>query len=360
MLRAELKKTWSRPFILVAFVIVCLAQIIYVFSNYNEETKVLSDAYNAVGGQMDDKWRNNIIMQYGQLWEKSPESAEDVWMATAEQKAVLTAYDYVHFTEVLDDYVESIGNIYGEAAETAYSGLRTASENGELIFGASLAGEAMANQYMITWGFLIFMILLCIDQFSGEKETGMTTIQSVSKHGRRKLFQTKLMVCQLSAFFAWTVNNLVYAMTLTICYGWGNLQSVIQDFSLNACPYNWDVGEYTAVVLIVGFITSQVTAFVIFLLAKAGRTTQHSFALMGGILILPYLFAFFMDNIWLALWLPCLMNNQWLWNGLKLIELGSRYLPLWCIAGAEVIIIMAVAVFLLRRSINVMETEIEI
>ena len=53
---------------------------------------------------------------------------------------------------------------------------------------------------MITWGFLIFMILLCIDQFSGEKETGMFAMQRVSKHGRRKLFQTKLLVCQLSAF----------------------------------------------------------------------------------------------------------------------------------------------------------------
>ncbi len=360
MLRAEFKKTWSRPLIFLAFVMVCLLQIIYVFMNYNEETKVLSDAYNALGGQMDDEWRNNITIQYEQLWEMPPESAEDIWRATEEQKVILTAYDYVHFTELLDNYVEALENSYGKTAEKAYNRLRTASQNGELIFGAAPAGEMMADQYMITWGFLVFMILLCIDQFSGEKETGMITMQGVSKYGRRKLFQAKLLVCQLSAFFVWAASNLVYAITLTICYGWGNLQSVIQDFSFNACPYNWSIGQYMTVVLIAGFITSQVTALVIFLLAKVGRTTQRSFALMGGILVLPYLFVFLIDSNWLAMWLPCLINNQWLWSGLRLMELGNSSIPLWAIAGVEVIIIMVIATFLLLRSINTIETTIEI
>lgn len=358
MLRAEFKKTWSRPLIFLAFVMVCLLQVLYVFMNYNEETKVLSDAYNALGGQMNDEWRNNITIQYEQLWEREPESVKDIWMATEEQKVILTAYEYVHFTELLDHYVEALENSYGNTAEKAYSRLRTASQNGELTFGAAPAGEMMADQYMITWGFLVFMILLCIDQFSGEKETGMITMQGVSKYGRRKLFQTKLLVCQLSAFFVWVVSNLVYAITLTICYGWGNLKSVIQDFSLNACPYNWSIGQYMAVVLIAGVITSQGTALVIFLLAKVGGTTQRSFALMGGILVLPYLFAFLVNSIWLALWLPCLMNNQWLWNGLRLMELGNSYIPLWFIAGAEVIIIMVIAAFFLHRSINTIEIEI--
>lgn len=359
MLRAELRKTWSRPLILVSFVIVCLIQVIYVFSNYSEETKELSDAYNTLSGTMNDYWRNDILEQYEQLWEVPPESAEDIWMATPEQKAILTAYEYVYFTELLDSYVESIGNLYGKTAEISYSRLRTASENGELIFGTSPAGEIMTDQYMITWGFLIFMILLCVDQFSGEKETGMITLQRVSKYGRKKLFQTKLGVCQLSAFFVWTACNLVYAITLTFCYGWGNLQSVIQDFSLNACPYNWSSGKYLSVVLIIGFITSQLTALVIFLLARAGRTTQRSFALMGGTLVLPYLFAFFTDCTWLALWLPCLIHNKWLWNGLRLFKLGNIYIPLWCIAGLELIIV-AIAICVLHRSINATDVVIEI
>jgi hypothetical protein len=152
------------------------------------------------------------------------------------------------------------------------------------------------------------------------------------------------------------VSNLVYAITLTICYGWSNLQSVIQDFSFNACPYNWNTGQYMMVVLIVGFITSQVTALVIFLLAKAGRTTQRSFVLMGGILVLPYLFVFLVDSLWLALWLPCLMHNKWLWNGLRLIQLGDCNIPMWGIAGVEIVLIVTIVAVLLRRSINMIET----
>ena len=356
MLKAELKKTWSRPLIFWAFIMVCMLQVLYVVVNYSEETKVMAEAYNDVGGQMDDTWRMNILLQYEQLCKSSPEVLEDIWMATKEQRAILLAFEYVHFTELLDHYVEALENAYGEAAQAAYSRLRTASEHGELIFGVSVAGECMADQYMVTWGFLIFMILLCIDQFSGEKETGMFAMQRVSKHGRRKLFQTKLLVCQLSAFIVWAVSNLVYAITLTICYGWGNLQSVIQDFSLNACPYNWNTGQYMMVVLIVGFITSQVTALVIFLLAKAGRTTQRSFVLMGGILVLPYLFVFLVDSVWLALWLPCLMHNKWLWNGLRLIQLGDCNIPMWGIAGVEIVLIVTIVAVLLRRSINMIES----
>lgn len=66
------------------------------------------------------------------------------------------------------------------------------------------------------------------------------------------------------------VSNLVYAVTLTIYYGCGNLHSVIQDFSYNACPYDWNTGEYLAVTLLLGLFASQLTALVIFLLARVG------------------------------------------------------------------------------------------
>lgn len=247
MLRAELRKTWSRPLVIVAFVLVCLAQIVYVSMKHNSGTKELASAYNVFGSKMDDFWRASIYARYDELWNTPPQSAEDLWDATPEQRAILAAYDYTFFTEMLDSYVDALKPVYGNAAVDAYAALRTASENGELVFGFSPAGESMADQYMVTWGFLIFMILLCVDQFSGEKDIGMVPIQSVTKQGRRKLFLTKLLVCQLSAFAVWAVSNLVYALTLSVYYGWGNLQSVIQDFSFNACPYNWNTGEFLAV-----------------------------------------------------------------------------------------------------------------
>ena len=41
--------------------------------------------------------------------------------------------------------MEALENAYGEAAQAVYSRSRAASENGELIFGASVTGESMAD-----------------------------------------------------------------------------------------------------------------------------------------------------------------------------------------------------------------------
>lgn len=357
MLKAEFKKTWSRPLVFWAFLVVCLVQVLNVVMNFSIDTKRTTETYNDIGGQMDAIWKNDICMQYEKLCDNAPEAVEDIWLATDEQRAVLMAFEYVHFTDLLDNYVASLDDIYEETAHSAYSKLRTASENGELVFGVSVAGEYMTDQYMITWGFLIFMILLCIDQFSGERETGMEAMQRVTKYGRGELFWAKLMTCQLSAIIVWVTSNLVYATTLSICYGWGNLQSVIQDFSLNACPYNWNTGQYMMVVLLIGLVVSQVTALLIFLMAKFGRTAQRSFALMGGVLVLPYLLAFLVDSVWIAMWVPCLMNNNWLWNGLRMIQFGDICIPLWSIAGVEIILAVAIIGMWLRRMNNIMEKD---
>lgn len=359
MLRAELRKTWTRPLIIVSFLLVCIAQVVYVSMNYNSGPKELSAYYNSFGGQMNEEWRNSIYAQYEKLWESPPESMENIWDASLAQRAILTAYEYTFFTDMLDSFVDQLTDTYGNDAVKSYADLRSASEKGELMFGFSPAGESMANQYMVAWSFLIFMILLCVDQFSGEREIGMVPMQSVSKHGRKKLLQAKLLVCQISAFIVWAVSNLVYALALTIYYGWGNLQSVIQDFNFNACPYTWNTGEYLAVILMISLLASQLTALIIFLLARVGNTTQRSFALMGGVLVLPYLLAFLTDNTLLALWLPCLINNQWLWNDLRLLGIGGINIPLWVIAGVEFVMIAGIIIFLLHRFLRTAETDID-
>lgn len=356
MLRVELRKTWSRPLVMIAFFLVCLAQVVYASVHYNSGTRELCNTYNDFGGRMDDAWRASIHTQYNVLWEAPPQSPDDLWEATVPQRAVLTAYDYTFFTQMLDSYTASLVEVYGSTAVDAYAELRAASENGELIFGSSPAGESMADQYMVTWGFLIFMMILCVDQFPGEKGIGMVPIQSVTKRGRQKLFQTKLLVCQLSALLVWSAANLAYALTLTFLYGWGNLQSVIQDFNFNACPYNWNIGEYLAVTLLMGLLASQLTALVIFLLSRLGGSTQRSFALMGGVLILPYLVALMTNHAWLALWLPCLMHSSWLWSNFRLLKLGSAYCPLWTIPAIEMILAVGVVITALRHYAKKAET----
>lgn len=356
MLRAEWRKTWSRPLVIIAFAIVCLVQVYYVASNYNANTRRASELYNELGGVMDEDWSERVHDRFEKLWPTPPQSNEDIWNATLEQSVILDIYNATFFTELLDGYVESRKTFFGtdpdfdlSRIDNAYAPLREAFEQEELIYGISPAASAMTNQYMVTWCFLIFMTILCVDQFSGEKQNEMVPMQNVTKQGRRKLFRAKFAVCQLSALFVWVVCNGLYVVSLTVAYGWGNVKSMVQDFNFNACPYIWNAGQFLAVVLLVSFIASQVVAALIFLLARIGGSTQKSFALMGGLLILPYLIAFQAEIPAFYVWLPCLMHNSWLWTGLKYWKVLGIYVQPWQIGAVELIIIGILVAFGLRH-----------
>lgn len=301
MLRAEFEKIWSRPFIRIAFLLVCFSQVLYTFMNYNPNLK----------------------------------DAENI-------------YEYNSFTATLDEYTNRLKDVYGDYVVEAYANLREASEQGKLVFGSSPAGNIMTNQNGIALAFMVFMMLICVDLFSGEKEMGMNSMQKVTRYGRKKLFQTKLLVCQISACVVWAAANLSFAITLTMVYGWGNVRSVVQDFQFNACPYNWSTGEFLIVVLICGFLASQLTALMIFLLSYYTNSTQKAFVVMGGTMLLPYLLAFFLNNIKLAMWIPCLMNSSWLWKGLHLIRFQKTYIPMWSIAIIECIFVGIISLLILR------------
>lgn len=356
MLKAELRKTWSRPLVIIAFLIICFVQVYYVTSNYNPNTREASNLYNKLGGVMARSWSDRVHDRFDELWPTPPQSNEEIWNATLEQSVILDIYDATFFTELLDRYVESAKNYYGtdpdfdlSRIDHAYAPLRKASENGTLIYGMSPTASCMTNQYMVTWCFLIFMTILCVDQFSGEKQTGMVPMQNVTKQGRRKLFRAKFAVCQLSALFVWVICNVLYAVSLTVAYGWGNLESIVQDFNYNACPYTWNAGQFLAVVLTVSFIASQVVAALIFLLARIGGSTQKSFALMGGLLILPYLIAFQADIPAFYVWLPCLMHGSWLWTGLRYWKVLGIYVQPWQIGVVELILVSGLVALGLRR-----------
>ena len=128
--------------------------------------------------------------QYERLWPQPPKTAEDLQNASLEQQAVLTAWQYTEFTAMLDRFVLAQESAYGEAAKHAYVKLRAASEHGALIFGASPAGTTMANQYRIGWGFLLFMILLCVDLFSGEAD-GVVPLSRQDRHSPDSIYVMK-------------------------------------------------------------------------------------------------------------------------------------------------------------------------
>lgn len=352
LIGAEFQKTWSRKFIITAFVLLCVSQAFFASQNYDSGGKEYVRECNLLSSKMNDEWCSYIRAEYDRLWERSPSEIQNDYerylSASFEQRAVLRAYNYTFFTDMIDEVAEAQAALYGDFATEAYADLRAASAEGRLEFGYAPAAEAMVNQRVVGWGVLIFMLMLCADIFSAEREREMYAVQTAAKQGRGKLFFAKLAVCQLSTLIVWAASEAVYAAALTTFYAWGNAKGVVQDFIFNACPYELNIGEYLAVVLFVGFAASQVCGLVIFLFARIAGSTLQSIALTGGVLILPYMLASMTDNVWLSMWFPCLMNGQWLWNGLHLLRIAGNYVHMWvvaCIGMAAVAVICALILY---------------
>lgn len=328
------------------FLVICLVQMFHVVSVAAPDSTELAKACSKIGGPMDEAWRSAILAMYEERFQGMETSRYGD--LSSEERAILLARDYTEFTATLDRYTTGLKGVYGERAEQAYAKLRAASESGSLVFGYSPAAELMADQSVLSWSYLAFMILLSADLFSGENSTNMAPIQKAAKNGRRKVFRVKWMACQLSAAFVWLTANLCYGLSATFLCGWGNLQSIVQDFSFNFCPYRWNVGQYLAITLLTGFAASQMCAAIGFLLSALSRNLSGAFALMGGVLFCPYLLACITKSTRLALWIPCLMNGQWLWSNLRLLKAGNVYIPLWLVAGAELALTAGILGYTLR------------
>lgn len=347
MLKNELYKTWSKPLTMAMFLVLCLVQMFYVVSVAVPDSAEVAKACSKIGGPMDEAWRSAILAMYEERFQGMETGY--YWELSSEERAILFARECTNFTAMLDRHTTGLKGVYGESAEQAYAKLRVASESGSLVFGYSPAAELMADQSILSWSYLAFMILLSADLFSGENSMNMTPIQEAAKNGRRKVFRVKWLTCQLSAAFVWLTTNACYGLTATFLCGWGNLASIVQDFSFNFCPYNWNMGQFLAVTLLLGFAASQVTTLILFLLASKSRSIIGAFSWMGGILVLPYFLACETKNIWLFLWIPCLMNGQWMWSNLYLLKAGNMYIPLWLVAGTELIAVVGLVGYFLRR-----------
>lgn len=350
MLRSEFGKTWSRPTLWVTLILACLAQTMYVSFSLQPDIKEVSAANNVYAGVMDKAWKKHVLADFDSVWGGEMPPQEIYWSASQEDQAVLAALQDVYFTQRLDQYVDALKEKYSEdpkfdltQIDLAYKDLREKSETGQLNYGISPAAGGMTDQMLISWTFVMIMMILCVDQFSGEKATAMEAMQKTTRNGRKKLYRVKFVVCQLSALLVWCVCNMVYAVALTIKGGWGAPNGIIQDFAFNACPFPWNVAQHLAVNLAVGLIVSQILSAVMFLLSSISKTATRSFSLIGGIVVLPMLMAKQLSNTLFSLALPCLIYNAHLWSSWAAWRIGQLYLKPWTIAGIEAVAVLGIA-----------------
>ena len=66
-------------------------------------------------------------------------------------------------------------------------------------------------------------------------------------------------------------------------------------------------------------------------------------------MVLLLLMASMIKHPVLSMYLPCLMDNRWLWSELHLLHCGNLWIPYWMIALAEVILILIFSIGILHR-----------
>ncbi len=356
MFRAEWQKTWSRPMMWLALAAVLMVQVFSGIILPPYGIKEEAARYNTYAGVMDEGWKAHVLDDYAQLWGGKPPTPEAFWAATPEAQSLLSVVEDTQFAARLEDHVLGLQRYYGadpafnvQQIKLAYAPLRAAAENGQLHCGLSPAASVMANQSMVAWAMVLFLILLCPNQFAVETGTGMKPMQSVTKYGRNRLFLAKLWVCLLSTVMAWVLGNGIYALTLTVTAGWGVMDGVIQDFQFQSCPFVWNTGVYLLVVLAVGLAVSLVLALWTFLLSAWSGTAVRAVVVTGGVLLLPMLAARLLRLPLLSLWLSNLVDSRHLWSDWVAWRLGSWYAHPWDVAGLEWLVLLMAGVVAVWR-----------
>lgn len=352
MLWQELKKTWQRPVMWAAVIVICAAQVLYLFANVNPNVKAYTEIYDTYAGTMDDTWRENITQKASKELE-----GKDIWSLSISENVLMMAADYCNFTEMLDEYVEKQkaalqtmnSSLDVSIVDDIFAHLRNASEENLLVFGLGAAAEAMTWLDMLTWTFLLFLLLLCIDLFHGEKITGMDALQGVSKKGRSRLYLVKFAVCQISSAIVWLAAAGTMAVTMGFMSGFGGMDSVVQDFSNNSCPYPWNAGTFMAVVLVISFLASQTLAAVNFILSGICKNRLQYFGVFCVVFLLPYLAVSQGMEVVCYFCLPSIVNGAWIFTSWNPIIIGNRLIPAWNVVFLELFIVWAAVLVCLCR-----------
>lgn len=357
MFRAEWQKTWSRPMMWLALAAVLLAQVLSGIILPPFGIKEEAAWCNAYAGVMDEGWSARVLDDYDRIWGGEVPTPEDFWAATPEARSLLAVVEDTQFAARLENHVQGLRRYYGadpafdvQQIDLAYAPLRTAAEKRQLRYGLSPAASVMANQSMMAWAMVLFLILLCPNQFAVETGTGMKPMQSVTKYGRNRLFLAKLWVCLLSTVLVWVLGSGAYALTLTVTAGWGVMDGIIQDFQFQSCPFVWNTGVYLLVVLAVGLAVSLVLALWAFLLSAWSGTAVRAVAVTGGVLLLPMLAARFLRLPLLSLWISNLVDSRHLWSDWVTWRLGGWYVHPWDVAGLEWLVLLLTGVAAVRAA----------
>lgn len=334
-----------------ALAAICAAQVLYLFANINPNVKEYVKAYEAYRGTMDDSWRESITQKASEELE-----GKDIWSLTISESVLMTADAYCDFTEMLDVYVEGQKAAFlaknpsldVSVLDHVYESLRNASEDNRLVFDLGAAVDGMTQLTMLAWAFLPFLLLLCIDLFHGERTTGMDVLQEVSKRGRSRLCLVKFAVCQISSAIVWLSAVGSMAVTMGFISGFRGMDSVIQDFNYNACPYAWNAGKFMLIVLIISFLAAQTLAAVNFILSGICKNRMQYLGIFCMLFLLPYLSVSQQMGFWCYFCLPSIMNGAWMFTFWNPVMIGNWLIPAWGIAFLELFVIWAAILVCLR------------
>lgn len=337
----EMKKQWKRPEIMVAFIVICVVQLIVAFYFApHDDKKAYNQAYEKYGGVMDEQWRMEIAAQMNAYKGNSEENLTEDFIVLE------GAYAYTEFKTMLEQHIDTLKQNY-DASKVEQSYAKLLEQTDRLIF----TGIPTMNQ-IISMGYpvmarcvLLFGILFCGAFFNMELHRNTYELLQVSKHGRKRLYWCMFWVNQCSMLLVTVALMAIMALSMTIFVGWNGLDRFVQDFVLNICPYPWNAGTLLAVMALLSIVAGQVASMVMFVLARYIRSVVA--VICGGfvVLLIPIFAAstFYLARFWFT-------NNLYsyhLWSGYSEHWIGNLYLTDWQVSLLGMIIVFAVALVLI-------------
>lgn len=357
MLKQEWQKAWGQCSTILFLLAVCGAQVLFVLNGMNPTAKETAQIYNQFAGPMDDAWAERVTAELRRYWPNGFDpNSEEALFAEGVKRHIPGIALYRDFTGMIDGHVSALKTARSadpgydlSRIDKAYRNLREQSEAGIIQFGFSPGCEGMTMQFMVNWAIVLFSLVFAGNQLSADRSNGMEAMLAVSRDGRRSLFRTRFATHQLSVLMVWMAAEGTMALTLTLYGCWGHMESLVQDFIFNTSPIPWNAWQVMAVVLLCSLTSGQVIAAAAFCLVRLGKTVLSGLVIGFGVLVLPLILSLGVKSTAIALMLPCLMNNGWMWSAYREYRMGKVYLAPWQIALCELVLVSVLIGLWLRK-----------
>lgn len=141
------------------------------------------------------------------------------------------------------------------------------------------------------WLFLIFMIAVIIPYFTNDCGK-IHTMLFYTKHGRKKLIMTKLIISSASAFLVALLLNLIEGVCFAAQYSveW-SVAPVYSLYAFSECGFGFSLSAYTLCKDLCNCLWSIPTAFLAAVISVKSKTASFSALLLIVILYIPFLLA---------------------------------------------------------------------